>query len=95
MAGDYFFDFTKAYIPEKEIPISVKSQAGDIHMIIPKHVPFRVYALVKAGEIDVVNQHVGGINRNLAFQTEDYDGADRRLDIYIKLSAGAVRIDWI
>lgn len=95
MAGDYYFDFTKAFIPEKHLPISIKSQAGDVHMIIPKHVEFRVYAVVKAGDIDIVNQSVSGINRSLKYETENYDTSVQKLDIYISLAAGAVRIDHI
>src|SRR5699024_5042218 len=32
LAGDFYLDFTKAFIPEKEIPISISALAGDVQM---------------------------------------------------------------
>src|SRR5699024_3821203 len=93
MAGDYYFDFTKAFIPDKETPISIRGQAGDVHMVIPKDVPFRVVAIVKAGEIVIDGREVAGIQRSTDYEVDGYEEAEKKLDLYIKLSAGAIRID--
>ncbi|MFD2042759.1 cell wall-active antibiotics response protein LiaF [Ornithinibacillus salinisoli] len=95
LAGDFYLDFSKAYIPEKEIPISISTLAGDVHILIPENVEFRVYASVKAGEIDVVGQSVDGINRNFSFETANYQMATRKLDLTLKLKAGSVRVDYV
>lgn len=93
MAGDFYFDFTKAFIPEKKIPIMIKSLAGDVNIILPENVDFRVHASVKAGEIDILGQQQDGIQRSLEFKTVNYDSAVQKIDFTIKLQAGSIRID--
>ncbi len=93
MAGDFYFNFSKAFIPEKKIPITIDSLAGDVNIVLPENVDFRIYATVKAGEIKVLDQTVDGINRRLVYHTNDYDTAVRKLDFHIDLKAGSIRID--
>ncbi|SHG73588.1 cell wall-active antibiotics response protein LiaF [Ornithinibacillus halophilus] len=95
LAGDFYLDFTKAYIPEKEIPINIKALAGDVHLLIPENLEFRIYASVKAGDIDVIGQSVDGINRTLSYETERYEEAERKLDLNITLKAGSIRVDYV
>lgn len=93
LAGDFYLDFTKAFIPEQEIPISISALAGDVRILMPENIEFRVAAEVKAGEINVLGKTVDGINRSLFFETENYHAATRKLDFTLKLKAGSVRID--
>ncbi|WP_430787795.1 cell wall-active antibiotics response protein LiaF [Virgibacillus flavescens] len=92
-AGDYYIDFSKAFIPEKEIPISINSWAGDIQILMPENVACRIEASVKAGEVNVMGQTSEGINRSVYYKSDDYDEATRKLDILLKLKAGSVRVD--
>lgn len=92
-AGDYYFDFTKAFVPEEEIPITVDSLAGDIQMIIPENLDFRVDAHVKAGSINVLGQTMDGINRSLVYETPNYEEAVKKLDIFLDLKAGSILIN--
>lgn len=93
MAGDFYFDYTKAFIPEETIPVRISGQAGDIHILMPKSVPFRVDASVKAGEIVIDGQEVSGIQRAIAYEVDGYEEATKKLDFHLRLSAGAIRID--
>jgi len=93
LAGDFYLDFTKAFIPEKEIPISISALAGDVRILIPENVAFRVKAKVRAGEINVLGDMVDGINRSIFFETDNYHEAARKLDLTLKLKAGSIRID--
>ncbi|TQS76616.1 hypothetical protein DX933_00485 [Ornithinibacillus gellani] len=95
MAGDFYLDFTKAFIPETTTPITISALAGDVHIIIPESVEFRVHASVKAGDIKIVGEEVDGINRSLEFETNDYTNAERRLDFRLKLKAGSIRVDYV
>src|SRR5699024_9565720 len=54
--GDHYFDFTKAFIPDEEIPITIHSLAGDIRMVLPENLEFKVEAYVVAGDIHVSGQ---------------------------------------
>ncbi|WP_404458711.1 cell wall-active antibiotics response protein LiaF [Oceanobacillus kapialis] len=95
MAGDFYFDFSKAFIPEKKTPVSINSLAGDVTIIIPEDVAFRVHASVKAGDIEVVGKNVDGINRSLDFETDGYEDAVQKIDFHIRLKAGSIRIDYV
>ncbi|GGB51688.1 hypothetical protein GCM10011409_31570 [Lentibacillus populi] len=95
-AGSYYIDFTKAFIPEKEIPITINSWAGDVQILLPEHVAFRIDASVKAGEIKIIDQTADGvINHSIFYESVDYDIADRKLDITVKLKAGSIRVDTV
>ncbi|CQR47031.1 hypothetical protein BN1058_01320 [Paraliobacillus sp. PM-2] len=91
--GDYHIDFTKAFIPDKHIPIRIHGWAGDIQILMPENVEFAVMAEVKAGEINVFGQEAEGIQRSLTYQTDYYDHATRKLTLDLKLKAGSIRID--
>lgn len=91
--GDYFIDFSKAYIPEKETPIVVHSWIGDVKMIVPDDVPVKVEAKVKIGDIRIFDLRSSDINRQLVFETPGYNEAIKKLNIMIELKIGSVRID--
>lgn len=95
IAGDFYLDFSKAFIPEEYIPLRISSLAGDVQILIPENVAFRAEVHVKAGDIDVVGQSTDGIGRSLFFESVDYESADQKLDFFIKLKAGSIRIDYI
>lgn len=92
MAGDFYLDFSKAFIPDEEIPITINALAGDVHILVPENVEFQVDASVKAGDIDIVGQKIDGIQRSMNYKTEDYDNGVRKLNMSIKLKAGSIRV---
>ncbi|WP_186579144.1 cell wall-active antibiotics response protein LiaF [Aquibacillus kalidii] len=91
--GDYHIDFTKAFIPDKEIPIHIQGWAGDIRVLMPENVEFALEAHVKAGDINVFGENADGINRELTYVTPNYQSATRKLNIYLNLKAGSIRVD--
>ncbi|KHE71919.1 cell wall-active antibiotics response protein LiaF [Halobacillus sp. BBL2006] len=93
--GDYQFDFTKAFIPDGDTPIQVKGWIGDVKMLIPKNVPFRVEAKIKTGDIQVGNQNASGFKRELVYETEDYGSASRKLSLYIDFRIGSIKVDHV
>lgn len=95
LAGDFYLDFTKAFIPDVETPIKIDALAGDVHILIPLDVEFRVNASVSAGEINVVGQKVGGVGRSLQYETVGYQAAVRKLDLRLILKAGDIRVDQV
>lgn len=93
--GDYKFDFTRAFIPDLDTPITVRGWVGDVKMLVPKHVPFRIDAKVKTGDIRVAGHKADGMHRSLQFETEDYSSATRRLTINIDLGVGSIRVEQV
>lgn len=93
--GEYYVDFTKAFIPNDEIPFHLKGWAGEVRIILPDNVEFRLEALIKAGEINVFGELSEGINRRTYYETPGYADASRKLDIFIDYKAGQIRVDRI
>ncbi len=91
--GDYHIDFTKAFIPDKNVPIQIHGWAGDIQILMPENIEFSVEAEVKAGDIIVFDQTSEGIGRHLSYESENYQEATRKLTMDFKLKAGSIRID--
>src|SRR5690625_110428 len=93
--GDHTMDFTKAFIPDQDTPITSHGLAGDINIILPEHVDFSVKATVRAGEVVILDQTAQGINRSLTYETTGYQEATRKLTFKLKLNAGSIRVDRI
>ncbi|MBB6454684.1 lia operon protein LiaF [Salirhabdus euzebyi] len=91
--GDYYFDFTKAYIPDAETPISIKGWVGDIRMLMPEHLAFQVVASVNVGEIQVVDKKSDGLKKEVVYQTPNYEDATKKLTINLQFQVGDIRID--
>lgn len=92
-AGDYYLDFTKAFIPEKEIPIYINSWAGDVKILLPEDLDVRISASVKAGEINLFGKKADGVIRDLFYESPDYETAIKKLNITVDLKAGSIRVD--
>lgn len=92
--GDYFIDFSKAYIPEKETPILVQGWIGDVKMIIPENIPVHIQSEITIGDIRIFDHKTDVISRRSAvFKSPGYDEATRKLKITIRLKIGSIRID--
>ena len=73
MIGDYYFDFSKAYIPEKRTPIKIKGWIGDIKMLIPEDLPVRIYIKVKIGDIKIFDGNTEDLIRSeMYYESPDY-----------------------
>lgn len=78
--ANYNFDFTKAFIPEETIPVTISGWVGDIKIIVPEDVPFRVSVRATVGDVRIDGDEQSGSLRNIDYQTVHYDQAVRRID---------------
>lgn len=92
-AGNFFIDFTKAFIPQENVPVSIYSLAGDVQMLLPENIEFSIEATVKTGEINVLGQTADGINRQIIYKSDGYDEAEQKLTLHVDLKAGSIRLD--
>lgn len=93
--GEHHYDFTKAVMPNENIPITIEGLAGEVYFIMPKDLAFKAEVDVKAGEIHVADQRTEGVNRKLSYESSDFGDAEQKLTINIKLKAGSVRIEQV
>ncbi|MEW9501660.1 cell wall-active antibiotics response protein LiaF [Jeotgalibacillus marinus] len=91
--GDYYFDFSKAYVPEGETVLYVSGWIGDVKMLVPEELSVRVETSVKVGEIKIFDEKASGTAGNyLSYQSIDYDDAHKKVSIKIDLGIGDARI---
>lgn len=92
LIGQQSFDFTDARFDEGETPFMLTGLAGEIVIILPKTLAVNLYAEVKAGEIRLFQQKTEGINKDMVYETENYDEAIYKLKLDIRLTSGSIRI---
>ncbi|MDX5475607.1 MAG: cell wall-active antibiotics response protein LiaF [Bacillaceae bacterium] len=93
VVGDYYFDFSKAYIPDKETTIQIKGMVADIKMLVPEDLPFKIDATVKTGALSVFGESATGMNSRMFYESPNYQESTRKVNVILELKVGDVRID--
>ncbi|GGH87399.1 lia operon protein LiaF [Pullulanibacillus pueri] len=86
--SDYEFDFTKAFIPDRETEIQISGFVGDIDVVIPEDVAFMVKGEANIVDVNIGEEEQSGVgSRDLFYKTQDFDEASRRivLDVSFKI----------
>ncbi|MFT8870742.1 MAG: cell wall-active antibiotics response protein LiaF [Sporolactobacillus sp.] len=78
--GDYDFDFTHAFIPEETTQIRISGWVGDLKIIVPDDLAFRVLVSSRVGDVKIGKWKQSGVLREMNYQTADYESATRRID---------------
>jgi lia operon protein LiaF len=93
--GDYHFDFSRAFIPEKETLIKLSGWVGDIDILLPGDVAFKVDAEANVGDIHVLGHKQDGINPYVHYKSPDYDQAERKLAFEFDFKVLDLKIEWV
>ncbi|MGV3489495.1 MAG: cell wall-active antibiotics response protein LiaF [Tuberibacillus sp.] len=95
MVGDYEFDFTLGFIPDRETEIRLSGWIGDIDIVIPEDVAFMV-----RGEANITSIRIGdsdeqdGVgHRDIRYKTPNFDETTRRLVFDLDFKILDMRID--
>lgn len=91
--GDYYLDFSRAFIPDKEIPIRISGWIGDVKIIVPADLEFSMDIHAGIGDIRVLGKTQDGIAQNFSFKTAGFNEATRRITFDIELKIGDIRLD--
>ncbi|MCL1630691.1 cell wall-active antibiotics response protein LiaF [Sporolactobacillus sp. CPB3-1] len=78
--GDYTFDFTKAFIPDETIPITLSGWVGNIRMTMPEDLAYRIQLRAKVGDAKIGDDKQSGVLRNIEYQTPNYNESTRRIN---------------
>ena len=65
---------------------------GDLTIIVPRELPVRVNASAGLGNVFVLGKRSEGISPNVTFQSEDYEGSSRKLNIDASVGLGDVKV---
>ncbi|KIL45609.1 cell wall-active antibiotics response protein LiaF [Jeotgalibacillus soli] len=92
--GNYYFDLSKAYVPEGETVLYVTGWVGDVKMLIPEDLSISVEADVNVGEVRIFGNHTEGPKGNSqTYTSSDYENAHKKVLIKIDIRIGSIRID--
>ncbi|MDW7683696.1 MAG: cell wall-active antibiotics response protein LiaF [Bacillota bacterium] len=91
--GEYDLDYTRAYISETEIPVKLAGWIGDVRILVPRDVEFRISVKSLIGDVRVAGQSREGIGTSLSYKTPGYDNAERKLSFEIDYRILDLRID--
>ncbi|WP_335872015.1 cell wall-active antibiotics response protein LiaF [Bacillus sp. 2205SS5-2] len=91
--GDVFVDFGKAYIPDGETPIEVKSWIGDIKILIPEDIGVEVFAKVNLGDIKLLHLKSSDVKPKIHYRSPNYDEAVKKIQLTLQLNIGSIRVD--
>lgn len=90
--GDVDLDLTRAIIPEGSTSMRASHGMGDLTIIVPRELPVRVNASAGLGNVFVLGKRSEGISPNVTFQSEDYEGSSRKLNIDASVGLGDVKV---
>ncbi|OJH17587.1 hypothetical protein BLX88_17185 [Bacillus obstructivus] len=91
--GDFYFDFSKAFIPDEETKVRIKSRIGDVKMLIPEEIPIKIEAKTKVGDIRLFDIDSSETKQNIYFESPNYEEEEKKIDITIEIGIGSIRID--
>ncbi|QQZ08287.1 cell wall-active antibiotics response protein LiaF [Heyndrickxia vini] len=91
--GDFYFDFNKAFIPEEETTIKIKSRIGDVKMLVPEDIPIKIEVKTKVGDIRLFDLKSTDMKPHLYYESPTYHEAIKKIDITIEMGIGDIRID--
>jgi lia operon protein LiaF len=90
---DYDFDFTKAFIPDEETPISISGWVGDIKIRVPEDLEFMIEGRTNLGDIKVGDVKSDGFGQDLYYKTPGYDQVTRKLKFSFNFRVLDLRIE--
>ncbi len=90
--GSTHIDLSTVALAEGQQELTVTGFIGDINLIAPKQVPFAIDASTSLGGLTLFNSKDDGIGVNRTFQSEDYAAATTRLNIWLSITIGEVKV---
>jgi lia operon protein LiaF len=90
--GDTRLDCTSMSLAEGEQLLRISGVFGDVKIELPSNISFRVAGNTLAGSITIHDYQKSGIGQTIAYQTDDYETADKKLLIDISQILGDVKV---
>jgi len=93
--ADFHFDFTKAFIPDKETKIRLSGWVGDIRIKIPEDVAFSLNAKARVGDINLGDTTESGLLKDFYFAASGFEEATRKIVFDFDFKILDLRIDQV
>ena len=93
LAGSVRINLGTAVIPDGITPIEISGGAGEVRIAVPEGLAVNIKVELFAGEIRVFDQKSEGVSiPEYHYISPDYSEAGKKVDIFIRMKAGEVRI---
>ncbi len=90
--GDISLDLSTAMLKEGVNTIELSGGIGDVKIFVPYDLPIKVSADVKLGEVNIFGNKQSGTSRFVSYESENFTGADKKVEITIQLSIGDIKV---
>jgi lia operon protein LiaF len=90
--GDIRIDLTRADIPDSAGYVDISSVVGDVEVLVPAGLAARAHASAWVGDVRVFGIREDGFARDVAFTTENFDNAEKRVIIDTRIVIGDILI---
>ena len=90
--GETYIDLSTAIIPEREVTVDITGIIGEITVKVPQGLPLKANVDVRIGEVTVFNHNQSGAGRFISYQSEDYEQAEKKINLMISMSIGEVTV---
>jgi hypothetical protein len=91
-AGSQEIDLRQVDFPDGATDIRIQMGMGDLNVRVPDDMAYRIDWSVGVGDVQVFERSQSGVGLNGTYEDEDYDSAERQLEIEIQLGMGAVEV---
>ncbi|MGQ9675895.1 MAG: cell wall-active antibiotics response protein LiaF [Chloroflexota bacterium] len=85
-------DLTSASIIDREGRVDISGWVGDVEVLVPAHLAFRARGSIVIGSITMLGRRADGFFRELAYITDDFDSAEKRVSVDIYLGVGQISV---
>lgn len=93
--GDVVIDLSRAMLMQEEAQLSVEGWIGDVTIYVPVDLPVSVSAELSVGDLEVLGNRQGGINRSIMIRSDHYDQALHKVSLHISLLVGDIKVKYI
>ena len=90
--GDLDLDLTTAILPEGESFINLSGWVGDITVLVPDDLALQATVELKLGEAKLIGETQSGSPSLMTYKSENYDTAEKKVNLHITLSIGQVHV---
>ncbi|RXI98257.1 hypothetical protein DS745_18145 [Anaerobacillus alkaliphilus] len=90
--GDISLDLSTAMLKEGVNTIDLSGGIGDVKIFVPEDLPIKINADVKLGEVKIFDNKQAGTSRFVSYESENYQNAEKKVQIYIQLSIGDIKV---
>lgn len=90
--GDFDLDLSKAAIGEGLTTVHASHGIGELSVLVPRDLSVHIRASAGMGEVEIFGRESGGIGPTVRYQSDDYAGAARKLDLDASVGMGEVRV---